>query len=177
MAPEHFLVVAFPGQSHINPARALAERLARANPGARVTLSAAVSSHRLMFPTLSSPDEEVIIPDGDGGVSYAPYSDGYDHGFDLFAATGDQGWARVEAFARVGRATLSSGLDRLAARGRPVTRIVYCVLMWWAAEVARDRGLPRALYWIQPATVLAVYYHRAQAPWTETCSCCSTTPT
>jgi hypothetical protein len=25
MAPQHFLVVAFPGQGHINPARALAE--------------------------------------------------------------------------------------------------------------------------------------------------------
>uniref|UniRef100_A0A8I6Y4Q9 Glycosyltransferase n=1 Tax=Hordeum vulgare subsp. vulgare TaxID=112509 RepID=A0A8I6Y4Q9_HORVV len=33
------------------------------------------------------------------------------------------------------------------------------MLMWWAAEVARERGVPRALYWIQPATMLAVYYH------------------
>lgn len=159
MAPQHFLVVAFPGQGHINPTRALAERLARAFPGARVTLSAAVSAHRRMFPSLASPDEEIIIPDGASGISYVPHSDGYDDGFNLFAATGDEAWAHVETAARVGRATLSAALDRLAARGRPVTCVVYAMLMWWAADVARERGLPRALYWIQPATMLAVYYH------------------
>uniref|UniRef100_A0A0D9VDI1 Uncharacterized protein n=1 Tax=Leersia perrieri TaxID=77586 RepID=A0A0D9VDI1_9ORYZ len=30
--------------------------------------------------------------------------------------------------------------------------------MWWAADVAREKGIPRAMYWIQPATMLAVYY-------------------
>ncbi|CAM0942735.1 unnamed protein product [Alopecurus aequalis] len=155
MAPQHFLVVAFPGQGHINPARAMAERLARATPGARVTLSAAVSAHRLMFPSLASPDEEVH----DGAVSYIPYSDGYDRGFRLFAGDGDDARRYVEAFGRVGRETLSAVLDRLAARGRPVTCVVYAMLMWWAAEVARARGVPRVLYWIQPATMLAVYYH------------------
>lgn len=155
MAPQHFLVVAFPGQGHINPARALAERLARATPGARVTLSAAVSAHRRMFPSLASPDDEVH----DGAISYVPYSDGYDHGFSLFAGDGDEAERYAEAFGRVGRETFSAVLDRLAARGRPVTCVVYAMLMWWAAEVARERGLPRTLYWIQPATMLAVYYH------------------
>ncbi|XP_048541984.1 cyanidin 3-O-rutinoside 5-O-glucosyltransferase-like [Triticum urartu] len=155
MAPQHFLVVAFPGQGHINPARALAERLARATPGARVTLSASVSAHRRMFPSLASPDDEVH----DGAISYVPYSDGYDHGFSLFAGDGDEAQRYVEAFGRVGRETFAAVLDRLAARGRPVTCVVYAMLMWWAAEVARERGVPRALYWIQPATMLAVYYH------------------
>jgi UDP:flavonoid glycosyltransferase YjiC (YdhE family) len=155
MAPQHFLVVAFPAQGHINPVRALAERLARATPGARVTLSAAVSAHRLMFPSLASPDEEVH----DGAVSYVPYSDGYDHGFRLFAGDGDDARRYSEAFGRVGRETLSAVMDRLSARGQPVTCVVYAFLMWWAAEVARERGVPRALYWIQPATMLAVYYH------------------
>jgi len=50
-------------------------------------------------------------------------------------------------------------VDRLAARGRPATCVVYAFLMWWAADVARERGIPRVLYWIQPATMLAVYYH------------------
>jgi len=155
MSSQHFLVVAFPGQGHINPARALAERLARTSPGARVTLSAAVSAHRLMFPWLASPDEEVH----DGAISYIPYSDGYDHGFRLFAGDGDAARRYVEAFGRVGRKTFSAVLDRLAARGQPVTCVLYAMLMWWAAEVARERGVPRALYWIQPATMLAVYYH------------------
>jgi hypothetical protein len=108
-----------------------------------------------MFPSLASPDEEVH----DGAISYVPYSDGYDRGFSLFAGDGDDARRYNEAFARVGRETLSAVLDRLAARGRPVTCVVYATLMWWAAEVARERGLPRALYWNQPATMLAVYYH------------------
>ncbi|CAM0908052.1 unnamed protein product [Alopecurus aequalis] len=155
---QHFLVVAFPTQGHINPARALAERLARATPGARVTLSTAVSAHRRMFPTLASPDEEVIHDD-DGAVSYIPYSDGYDLGCPLFAGDADDARSYVEAFGRVGRHTFSAVLDRLAARGRPVTCVLYAMVMWWAAAAARERGVPRALYWIQPATVLAVYYH------------------
>ncbi|VAI45254.1 unnamed protein product [Triticum turgidum subsp. durum] len=155
MAPQHFLVVAFPGQGHINPARALAERLARAAPGARVTLSAAVSAHRRMFPSIASPDDEVH----DGVISYIPYSEGYDHGFSLLAGDGDEVQRYAEVFGRVGRVTFSAVLDRLAARGRPVTCVLYAMLMWWAAEVARERGVPRALYWIRPATMLAVYYH------------------
>ncbi|KAM0919245.1 hypothetical protein ACQ4PT_008358 [Festuca glaucescens] len=152
MAPQHFIIVSFPWQGHINPARALAERLVRAMPDAHVTLSAAVSAHRLMFPSLESPDEEVH----DGAISYIPYSDGYDRGFDLFAGDEDDARRYSKAF---GRETFSAVLDRLAARGRPVTCVVYAMLMWWAAEVARERGLPRALYWNQPATMLAVYYH------------------
>ncbi|XP_047046589.1 cyanidin 3-O-rutinoside 5-O-glucosyltransferase-like [Lolium rigidum] len=155
MAPQHFIIVSFPWQGHINPARALAERLVRAMPGAHVTLSAAVSAHRLMFPSLESPDEEVH----DGAIYYIPYSDGYDRGFHLFAGDEDDARRYSEAFGRVGRETFSAVLDRLAARGRPVTCVVYAMLMWWAAEVARERGLPRALYWNQPATMLAVYYH------------------
>ncbi|KAL5207292.1 hypothetical protein ABZP36_031727 [Zizania latifolia] len=154
MAPQHFLVVVFPGQGHINPGRALAARLARAT-GAHVTLSVAVSAHRRMFPSLAASDEEV----NDGAISYVPYSDGYDDGFSLFAGCGDEAWKHTESFGRVGRETFAAVVDRLASRGRPVTCVVYAMLMWWAADVARERGIPRVLYWIQPATMLAVYYH------------------
>jgi GNAT superfamily N-acetyltransferase len=147
----HLLFVTSPMQGHINPVRRLAARVAAAD--ARVTISTAVSGHRRMFPSLASPDEEVH----DGAISYVPYSDGYDHGFHLFANDGDDARRFCEAFSRVGRETFSSMLDRFAARGRPVTCVVYSMLMWWAAEVARERGLPRALYWNQPATMLAVY--------------------
>ncbi|XP_040376296.1 cyanidin 3-O-rutinoside 5-O-glucosyltransferase-like [Oryza brachyantha] len=156
MARQHFLVVAYPAQGHINPARALAARLARVT-GADVTLSAAVSAHRRMFPSLAAPDEEAR--DDGAGVSYVPYSDGYDEGFRLFDGDGEAAWRNVDSFDRVGRETFAAVVDRLAARGRPVTCVVYAFLMWWAADVARERGIPRVLYWIQPATMLAVYYH------------------
>ena len=48
-AGPHFLVVTYPAQGHINPARHLARRLLRAT-GARVTISTAVSAFRKMFP-------------------------------------------------------------------------------------------------------------------------------
>jgi UDP-glucoronosyl and UDP-glucosyl transferase len=47
----------------------------------------------------------------------------------------------------------------LRSSGRPVSCIIYTLLLPWAADVARDHGIPSALYWIQPATVFAIYYH------------------
>ena len=40
-----------------------------------------------------------------------------------------------------------------------MTRVVYTFLVPWAPNVARAHGVPAALFWIQPAAVLAVYYH------------------
>ncbi|TVU08047.1 hypothetical protein EJB05_41432, partial [Eragrostis curvula] len=143
-------------QSHINPARRLAARVAAALPNARVTFSTAVSGHCQMFPHLTSPDGEVI----QGLVSYIPYSDGFDCGF---SPCGEAAGGRVCAYrarARaVGAETLAAVFARLAARGRPVTRVVYTALVGWVPGVARAHGVPAALYWVKPATVFAVYYH------------------
>ncbi|KAI8004454.1 hypothetical protein LOK49_LG08G02234 [Camellia lanceoleosa] len=46
-----------------------------------------------------------------------------------------------------------------AAEGNPITCLVYTLLLPWAAEVARDCHIPSALLWIQPATVLDIYYY------------------
>ncbi|XP_066391632.1 crocetin glucosyltransferase, chloroplastic-like [Miscanthus floridulus] len=48
---------------------------------------------------------------------------------------------------------------QLAARGRPVSRVMYTLMLPWAADVARERGIPSALYWIQPVAVFAIYHH------------------
>lgn len=149
---QHFLFVTSPLQGHINPARRLAARLVALMPEARLTFSTAVSGHRLMFPSLASPDEETV----DGvGVLYAPFSDGFDEGFKPELHGMDSYGARAPA---VGRETLSALVDRLAARGFPVTCVVYTFLTGWVPDVARAHGIPAALYWIQPATVFAVYY-------------------
>ncbi|KAL6858772.1 hypothetical protein ACP4OV_017774 [Aristida adscensionis] len=150
--PQHFLFVTSPLHGHINPVRRLAARVAAANPAARVTFSTAVSGHRLIFPTLASPDDEVVVD----GVLHVPFSDGYDHGFDPKAHDARAYAARARA---VGGETLAGVIGRLAARGRPVTRVVYTFLVGWAVGAARRHGVPAALYWIQPATVFAVYYH------------------
>ncbi|OAY85486.1 Crocetin glucosyltransferase, chloroplastic [Ananas comosus] len=147
---QHFLVVAYPNQGLINPARVLAERLAASS--CAVTFSTAISAHRRMFPSLPSPDHPVHL----AGISFAPYSDGFDAGFRWFVDDLAELNARV---AELGPRTLGAVLDSLAARGRPVTRVVYTMALPWVADVARSRGLPAALFWVQPAAVLALYYH------------------
>ncbi|XP_025815109.1 cyanidin 3-O-rutinoside 5-O-glucosyltransferase-like [Panicum hallii] len=155
-AEPHFLVVTYPAQGHINPARHLARRLLRAT-GARVTISTAVSAFRKMFPG----DEEGAAAAGEGhrdaaGVWYVPYSDGYDAGFDRDVHDPTHYMSQVKV---VGSRTLGAVLERLRAAGRPVTLVVYTLLLSWVADVARGHGVPVALYWIQPATVLAAYLH------------------
>jgi hypothetical protein len=159
-APEpepHFLVVTFPAQGHINPARHLARRLLRAT-GARVTVSTAVSALRKMFPDAAFGGDQA---DAEGhrdaaGVWYVPYSDGYDDGFDKAVHDATH---YMEQIKLVGSRTLGDVLARLRGAGRPVTLVVYTLLLSWVADVARAHAVPAALYWIQPATVLAAYLH------------------
>ncbi|CAO2193932.1 unnamed protein product [Urochloa humidicola] len=161
-APEpHFLVVTYPAQGHINPARHLARRLLRAT-GARVTVSTAVSAFRKMFPDAAAKDTAGGgVADGEGyrdvaGVWYVPYSDGYDGGFDSNVHDKTHYMDQVKL---VGSRTLAAVLARLRDAGRPVTLVVYTLLLSWVADVAHAHGVPTALYWIQPASVLAAYFH------------------
>ncbi|KAK4723771.1 hypothetical protein R3W88_026550 [Solanum pinnatisectum] len=43
--------------------------------------------------------------------------------------------------------------------GHPITSLVYTLLLPWAIEVARELHIPSALRWIQPATMLGIYYY------------------
>lgn len=149
---QHFLVVTYPAQGHINPSLHLAKRLAHTT-GGRVTFSTAISAHRRMFPSLAKPDEEVE----EGLLSYIPYSDGYDNGFRVNIDSGFNDF--MSQFKLVGSKTFSGIVRNLAARDRPVSCIIYTILLSWAADVAREHGIPSAHYWIQPATVFATYYH------------------
>jgi hypothetical protein len=147
----HFLVVAYGIQGHINPARSLARRLAQID-GCAATLSVPTSAHRRMFPSPESPaggGGEVR----DGTISCIPFTDGRDDG-SWPVDPGDRA-RRHEANFR----SLSAVVTSLAASGRPVTCVVCTLSMPVVGEVAREHGLPFAVYWIQPATVLAAYYH------------------
>jgi hypothetical protein len=153
----HFLVVTYPAQGHINPARHLARRLLRAT-GARVTVSTAVSAFRKMFPGEDVDGDAAAEGHRDAaGVWHVPYSDGYDAGgFDRAVHDPRHYMSQIKT---EGSRTLSAVLARLRDAGRPVTLVVYTLLLSWAADVARGHGVPAALYWIQPATVLAAYFH------------------
>lgn len=148
---QHFLLALYPMQSHLNPSLQLARKIAHYT-GARVTISTAVSAHRKLFPSLSSPDEE----SHDGHLYYLPYSDGYDEGFNKDVHDPKDYLTRTRAF---GSETLSALLDRLKQDGKPVTHVIYSILMTWVPGMAKAHGIPSIQFWIQPATILAIYYH------------------
>ncbi|XP_002450263.1 cyanidin 3-O-rutinoside 5-O-glucosyltransferase [Sorghum bicolor] len=156
----HFLVVAYGIQSHINPARALAHRLAQlsgddVHGSILATLSVHVAAHRRMFPS-SSLDSDAEEEASDGVISYVPHSDGFDDGS---LPRTPEDWALRR---RVSAESLSAMLARFAAAGgrRPAVTCIVCTLLVPAAvDVATRHGVPFAVYWIQPATVLAAEYH------------------
>uniref|UniRef100_A0A804L0V4 Glycosyltransferase n=1 Tax=Musa acuminata subsp. malaccensis TaxID=214687 RepID=A0A804L0V4_MUSAM len=117
---QHFLIVSFSIQGHINPALRLRKRLCRTD----VTFSTVVD---------------------DGLISYIPYSDGFNRG-DYVSRIRDVGWK-----------TLSAIVRSLAERGRPVTCVI--LSLPWMADIACHYGIPSVLYWIQPATIFAIYHH------------------
>ncbi|XP_047095547.1 phloretin 4'-O-glucosyltransferase-like [Lolium rigidum] len=148
MSAPHFLLLSYPAQGHITPARHLALRMLRAT-GASVTVSTSISAHRRMFPEAG----ELEHVDS-AGVRYMPYSDGYDDGR---KALDDSDY--IAHLNLVGPRAVAAVLARLRDAGRPVTRVVYTMLLSWVAGVAREHGVPSVLYWIQSATVLACYFH------------------
>ncbi|CAL5039203.1 unnamed protein product [Urochloa decumbens] len=159
---QHFLVLTFPFQGHIAPAVRLARRLLAAAPDALVTFSTTETAHARMFPA-KQPDggaaAAAAADDKDGGrLEFIPFSDGTEAGY---GRSGDPNAFNtyMASFHGAGPRSVAAIADALAARGRPVTCVVYTLLLPWAAAVARDRGVPSALYWIQPAAVFSIYHH------------------
>ncbi|KAJ8634360.1 hypothetical protein MRB53_027696 [Persea americana] len=156
MAVAHFLVVSFPLHGHINPTVEFARRLARA--GTRVTILTSVSGHRRV---IESPPVE--------GLSYATFSDGYDDGFNFQLNKNGSATGTVERpkdapdflalFSQAGARKVKELVRTFRDEGSHVTCIVYSMSLTWAADVARELEIPSVALWIQPATVLAVYYH------------------
>ncbi|KAF8388474.1 hypothetical protein HHK36_027146 [Tetracentron sinense] len=142
MAQHHFLIVTFPAQGHINPALQFAKRLI--STGSHVTFVTTVSAHRRMTKS-STPD----------GLTFAPFSDGYDDG----RKPTDDGQHFLSELRRCGSEALIDIIQSHGNKGRPVTCLIYTLILPWAADVASNLQIPSALLWIQPATVLGVYYY------------------
>lgn len=146
-------MLTFPLQGHIAPALRLARRLLAGAPDALVTFSTTAAAHRRMFPTKSERADH-----DNERLEFLPFSDGTESGYvwsdDPAAFNG-----YMSSFHAAGPRSVGELVDALGARGCPVSRVVYTQLLPWAADVARVRGVPSALYWIQPAAVFAIYYH------------------
>ncbi|CAL4995628.1 unnamed protein product [Urochloa decumbens] len=146
----HFLLVTYGVQSHINPGRVLAHRLTRLriDGSVLVTLSVPIASYHRMFPDITTAETAT-----DGIISYVPYSDGVDDGSWPKDAE-DRALRR-----RASSESLSAIVARLADRGQPVTCMVCTMVFLPVLDIAREHNIPIAIYWIQPATLLAINYH------------------
>nr|AJM89728.1 UDP-glucosyltransferase [Leonurus japonicus] len=156
MERRHVLLVTIPALGHINPALQFAKRLI--NMGIHVTFVTSVYARRRM----------AAAAHVNNGLTFTSFSDGYDDGFK--PGTDDAKKYMVEIRSQ-GSKALRDTIAAAAEQGRPITRLVYTLLLPWAAEVAREVHLPSALLWIQPATVLAVYYHCFHGYGDEISSC------
>ncbi|KAE8702986.1 Anthocyanidin 3-O-glucoside 5-O-glucosyltransferase [Hibiscus syriacus] len=141
MPQPHFLLVTYPAQGHINPTLQFAKHLIRV--GVHVTFITSISARRRM----------TKVPTAQG-LSFLPFSDGYDDGM----KPGDDKDLFIAEFSRRGKEAISDFITRSENEGKPITCIVYSLLLQWATEVAREHHIKSAVLWIQPAIVFDIYY-------------------
>lgn len=116
--------------------------------GIEVTFATSVFAHRRMAKTTTSTLSK--------GLNFAAFSDGYDDGFKADEHDSQHYMSEIKS---CGSETLKDIILKSSDEGRPVTSLVYSLLLPWAAKVAREFHIPCALLWIQPATVLDIYYY------------------
>ncbi|CAI9771148.1 unnamed protein product [Fraxinus pennsylvanica] len=144
MVRPHVILVTFPAQGHINPSLTFAKTLLR--NGIEVTFATSLCAQRRMAKAAG---------DITNGITFAAFSDGYDDGF----KPSDDPEHYMRELRNRGSETLRDTILASAEQGRPITCLVYTLLLPWAAAVAREVHIPSALLWIQPATVLDIYYY------------------
>ncbi|KAK1394329.1 Glycosyltransferase [Heracleum sosnowskyi] len=137
----HILVISFPGQSHINPALQFAKNLVKI--GVDVTFVTPLFVHRRMK------NASRVVQ----GLNIVSFSDGSDDGLLLITEH------YFSELRRTGSEALKQIIRTSSLEGRPISCVVYSLLVEWVAEVARGEQLPSAELWDQPATVLDIYYH------------------
>ncbi|XP_020226751.1 UDP-glycosyltransferase 75C1 [Cajanus cajan] len=147
MSEHRILLVIFPAQGQINPALQFAKRVI--SMGARVTLPITLHLHRRIANKTSIP-----------GLSLAPFSDGHDDGLNPVGGAAD---SVLTLYATLLQQRASDFISHLilssAKEGNPFTCFLYTLLVPWAPQLAHRFNLPTAMLWIQPATVLNIFYH------------------
>ncbi|KAK9131370.1 hypothetical protein Sjap_011857 [Stephania japonica] len=160
----HYVVVSFPIQGHLNPALHFAKHLA--SLGAEVTFVTSIYGYRRIFKNamhlLNSPTSATAttatttttFADG-SSIIFAPFDDGCkeDLGTDIKE--------KVSELKRLGSQALTGLIQTFKQELRPVTCLIHTPLLSWAAKVACDLGVSSAMLWTQPATVFAIchYYY------------------
>ncbi|KAM7489148.1 hypothetical protein LguiB_026632 [Lonicera macranthoides] len=143
MPQRHILLVTFPAQGHLNPSLQFAKHLLQL--GVHVTLVTSVSAHRRI-----STSVEAL------GLTFATFSDGYDDGFKL--GVDDVDHFKSEMWTR-GSQTVGEVISSSTKDGRPISCVVYTLLLTWVPKVASELHVPSALLWIQAASVLDIFHY------------------
>ncbi|XP_022147183.1 crocetin glucosyltransferase, chloroplastic-like [Momordica charantia] len=146
MRNHHFLLVCFPVLGHINPSLQLAHRLI--SLGAHVTFATTIVANRRYHKT----HHDFTTP----GLSFATFSDGFDD--ETLKLSADFAHYLSE-LTRCGSHSLINLITSSANHGRPITFLIYSLMFNWAADVASIFDIPSALFFVQPATLLALYYY------------------
>ncbi|CAA2971524.1 crocetin glucosyltransferase, chloroplastic-like [Olea europaea var. sylvestris] len=144
MVRPHVLLVTFPAQGHINPLLTFAKTLVR--NGIEVTFSTSLYAQRRI--AKAAGDINPLL-------TFAAFSDGYDDG----CKQSDDHNRYMAVIRNSSSNSIRDTVLASAEQGRPVTCLVYSLLLPWAAAVARELQIPSALLWIQPTTVLDIYYY------------------
>ncbi|OIT38231.1 udp-glycosyltransferase 75c1, partial [Nicotiana attenuata] len=143
----HVLLVTFPSQGQINPSLQFAKCLIKL--GVNVTFSTSLSAQNCMLNNLPSIE----------GLTFAPFSDGYDNGYPNVGKSLDEYREFYASFIALGSEFVSRIFTDRAKEGRPFSRIIYTTVLSWVGIVAKRLNAPATLLWIQPATLLDIYYY------------------
>lgn len=146
----HILLITYPAQGHINPSLQLAQRLV--DMGMEVTFTTSISGRRCIPKSYWD-----VNPNSTSKIHLRLnlFSDGYDQGIKNLADA-DDFYVKLKSFSTK---CLEETIASSAQQGNPITCLVYTMFYHWVAEVARGFDLPSMLYWIQPASVFAIYYY------------------
>ncbi|XP_004242781.2 UDP-glycosyltransferase 75C1-like [Solanum lycopersicum] len=140
----HVLLVSYPILGHINPCLQFAKRLV--NLGVQVTYCTSLSGFNRIsnLPTIK-------------GLSFAPFSDGYDGGF---KGSFDEYHLFCNSLKTYGSEfVINMVSEHTTKKNLAFTRIIYTTLMAWVGSVAKIINVPSTLFWIQPVTILDIYYY------------------
>ncbi|XP_059630345.1 crocetin glucosyltransferase, chloroplastic-like [Cornus florida] len=136
------LLVTVPGQGSINPSLQFAKHLVAM--GVKVTFATSLSAIQRM--NKNAPILQAL--------TLAPFSDGYDNGKEVVKIENYLSSLRIHSSQAVANLISAS-----ADEGCAFTHVVYTTTMPWVAEVAHELHIPSTLLWVQPATIVDIYYY------------------
>ncbi|TYI74779.1 hypothetical protein E1A91_D07G227800v1 [Gossypium mustelinum] len=139
----HVLIFPYPAQGHINPILQFAKRLLFKGVKAALVTTVFLSNSSFSDPSSTSIDIHTI-------------SDGFDQGGYEQAGSSD---AYLPTFWSVGPNSLAALIKKLGETGHPVDALVYDGFLPWALDVAKQFGIPSAVFFTQSCAVNSVYYH------------------